>query len=50
MEKSKDLLDLEKTFEKININSGDKILVTSSILRILVRFKKKIRNLMQIQS
>lgn len=40
MKNNRDLLDLEETFEKININLGDKVLVSSDILGILVSFKK----------
>ena len=41
-------MDLENTFDKINIASGDKILVHSNILKILIKLKKKIKNLMLI--
>ena len=34
-------MDLENIFDKININSGDKILVHSNILKILIKLKKK---------
>ena len=34
-------MDLENTFDKINIASGDKILVHSNILKILIKLKKK---------
>ena len=34
-------MDLENIFEKINIIPGDKILVHSNILKILIKFKKK---------
>jgi len=41
-------MDLENIFDKININPCDKILVHSDILKILIKFKKKIKNLMLI--
>ena len=34
-------MDLENIFDKINIAPGDKILVHSSILKILIKLKKK---------
>ena len=34
-------MDLENIFDKINIIPGDKILVHSNILKILIKFKKK---------
>ena len=37
----KENINLENIFNKINIATGDKILVSSSILKILIKFKKK---------
>ena len=34
-------IDLDNAFQNVNIKKGDKILVTSSILKILVHYKKK---------
>ena len=34
-------MDLENIFDKINIISGDKILVHSNILKILIKLKKE---------
>ena len=34
-------IDLDNAFKNINIKKGDKILVTSSILKILVHYKRK---------
>ena len=48
MIKEKENIDLENIFDKINITPGDKILVSSSILKILIKLKKKIKNLMLI--
>ena len=39
---------LENIFDKINIIPGDKILVHSNILNILIEFKKKNKKLMLI--
>ena len=39
---------LENIFDIINIIPGDKILVHSNILNVLIKFKKKIKNLMLI--
>ena len=41
MKEDKESLDLENIFEKINITSDDKVLVYSSILKILIKLKKK---------
>ena len=37
----KEKLDLESIIEQMNIDSGDKILVSSSLIKILIAFKKK---------
>jgi aminoglycoside 3-N-acetyltransferase len=37
-------MDLENIFSKININSGDKILVSSDIVTLLVKLKKQNKN------
>ena len=41
MDDKKIILDINKLFEKINIFKGDKVLVSSSILRLLVKYKNK---------
>ena len=41
MDDKKIILNINKLFEKINIFKGDKVLVSSSILRLLVKYKKK---------
>ena len=41
-------MELENIFDKISIILGDKILVHSNILKILIKLKKKIKNLMLI--
>ena len=41
MIKEEEKVDLENIFDKINITPGDKILVTTSILKILIKHKKK---------
>ena len=45
---NKKQLDLESIIEQINIRPGDKVLVSSSLIKILIALKKKIKNLIQI--
>ena len=44
MDNEKIILNINKLFEKINIFKGDKVLVSSSILRLLVKYKNKNKN------
>ena len=41
-------MDLKNIFDKINVIPGDKILVHSNILTILIKLKEKNKNLMLI--
>ena len=38
---NKKQLDLESIIEQINIRPGDKVLVSSSLIKILIALKKK---------
>ena len=41
MLEKKENLDLEDIFKGLNINSGDKLLVSSDIVTVLIEFRKK---------
>jgi aminoglycoside 3-N-acetyltransferase len=41
MDDKKIILNINKLFEKINIFKGDKLLVCSSILKLLIKYKNK---------
>ena len=41
MKNDKSYINLNNVFEKINVVPGDKLLVSSNILKILIKLKKK---------